>query len=95
MRARKLKPNDLHQRHVARAKHGWHTRRKNYARMQQLWENDMTKATKLALNGDVGTTIPSMEEIGYFTKPILSRAFLISQIHFFSFSRWKSFHKKY
>ena len=64
-RARNCKPDHLHRRRTTRPSHGWRTRRKEYARMQQLWENGISKAAKLVLDGDFGATIPSME--GFWT----------------------------
>ena len=72
-RGRKRKPDHLHRRRVTRSTHGWTTRRKEYARMKQLWESDMMNAARLALDGDVrATVIPSMEKIADFWTPILT-----------------------
>ena len=65
-RARKRKPNHPHQRRVTRPPHVWRTRRK-----EQLWESDITKAARLALNDYVRATVPSMEEMVDFWTPIL------------------------
>ena len=40
--------------------------------MQQLWENGISKAAKLVLDGDACATVPSMEEMIYFWTPILA-----------------------
>ena len=71
-RARKRKPDHPHRRRVTRPSHGWRARRREYARMQQLWEKDMSKAAKLVLDGGVSATVPSMEEMVDFWTPILT-----------------------
>ena len=40
--------------------------------MQPLWQSDMTKAAKLALDGEVRVTVPSIEEMVDFLTPILT-----------------------
>ena len=71
-RARKRKPDHPHQRRVTRPSHGLRARRREYARMQQLWEKDMSNAAKLVFVGDVSATVPSMEEMVYFWTSILT-----------------------
>ena len=55
-----------------RPTHGFRMRRKEYARIHQLWESDMTKTVKLVLDRDVRATVPSMEKMVDFWTPILT-----------------------
>ena len=53
----------LRPKRTTRPSHGWRKRRKEHARMQQLWESDISKVSKLVMDGDVRGTEPFMEEM--------------------------------
>lgn len=48
-------------------------RRREYARMQELWKKDLSKAAKLVLDGEVSAVQPSMDDMLDHWRPVLER----------------------
>lgn len=48
-------------------------RRREYAKLQTLWEKDLSKAAKLVLDGEMKATPPSMADMLQHWRPVLER----------------------
>ncbi|KAL7304631.1 hypothetical protein TKK_0002878 [Trichogramma kaykai] len=55
-----------------RASYGWRKRRREYAKMQELFGSKMSAAGILVLDGRIMSVFPSMEEMVSFWEPILT-----------------------
>ncbi|KAL7300075.1 hypothetical protein TKK_0007085 [Trichogramma kaykai] len=55
-----------------RASYEWRKRRREYAKIQELFGSKMSAAAKLVLDGPIRSVFPSMEEMVSFWEPILT-----------------------